>query len=156
MASAIPLPPDGPEFGALLEALADRLAAKMKTPVPPASSAPLDQQAAYFSVGTLRKRWDASESSVYRIIRQMEKGGYLECLYIGTDRRIALRSVETWERLHTRAPLKGRALPVASVHEPSERRRPGRPRKKAPPPPKEGGAPPSIRELARRAAEGAA
>jgi hypothetical protein len=55
----------------------------------------------FLSVNDLRARWSCSRSFVYRAIADMERAGYLQRIYLGSVQRVALDSVETWERLHS-------------------------------------------------------
>jgi hypothetical protein len=56
---------------------------------------------AFLSVNDLRARWSCSRGSVYTALTDMERGGYLRRIYLGRVQRVALDSIETWERLHS-------------------------------------------------------
>lgn len=59
------------------------------------------RRAAFLSISDLRARWSCSRAFVYTAIGGMERGGYLRRIYLGRVQRVALDSVETWERLHS-------------------------------------------------------
>ncbi len=95
--------------------------------------------AAFLKPQDIMERWTVSKATVYRAIDEMEQGGYLKRLYIGKghDQRIALESIETYERLHN-MPGGGVAAEVVAL------RVTGRKKKPSPPVRKDG---PSLREF---------
>lgn len=141
MGAALQLSPDDPVFDAFVDAVADRLAKKLKvTLVPPATAV------AYYSIQALRIRWSCGETKVYDAIHEMESNHYLKRMFVGHDQRVALESVERYEREHTVSP----DLKEKVFHLPLPRRGPGRPRKEKPPVSEEGGL--SVAEFAKRLA----
>src|SRR4051812_36466699 len=60
---------------------------------------PLQQ---WFSIQDLRSRWSCSKTYVYRALREMDRDGYLEQLFLNSrNQRIALQTVLRWEREHS-------------------------------------------------------
>lgn len=57
----------------------------------------------WFSVNDLAARWRCGRTFAYKAIGEMETGGYLKRLFIGSDQRVSLESVAMWERLHSAA-----------------------------------------------------
>jgi hypothetical protein len=89
--------------------------------VSPSPDAPYPE---WLSISDLARRWSCSRASVYRAIREMERGNYLRRLYLGkSDQRIALASIEAWEHRHA-MPQGQRAL--AEVVEVRQRNAPRR------------------------------
>jgi hypothetical protein len=64
----------------------------------------------YLSIADLRARWSCGRTFAYQAIAEMESGGYLRRIWLGPSQRIALDSVEAWERLHASPPDVARAL----------------------------------------------
>lgn len=91
-----------------------------------APSAPAALAPEWLKVGDIAVRWSCSRATVYRAIGDMERGGYLRRMFLpgGSDQRIALGSVETWERLHSAAPGSERAA-VATMRRKPARKAPG-------------------------------
>jgi transposase len=67
----------------------------------------------FLSVRHIADRWDCGLTTVYRQIQAMEAAGLLKPFYPGakkkSDRRIALESIEAWERLNGAAKHESRA-----------------------------------------------
>jgi len=61
----------------------------------------------FLSISDIRARWSCGRTFVYGAIAEMERGGYLRRIHLGSVQRIALGSVEQWEALHTRVPDEG-------------------------------------------------
>lgn len=65
----------------------------------PAANEPI-----WLSINGLCRRWSCSRPTVYKAIREMGQGSYLNRIFLGrkTDQRISLDSIHTWESLHAR------------------------------------------------------
>jgi hypothetical protein len=70
----------------------------------------------FFSINDLCQRWSCGRTTAYKAVSEMERGGYLNRIYLfGGDQRIALRSVETWERLHAYPPAEDSRVQVVAL-----------------------------------------
>lgn len=58
----------------------------------------------FSSIADLTARWSCARSTVYAAIREMERSGYLKRLFLGRVQRIAMESIEEFERLHAQRP----------------------------------------------------
>jgi hypothetical protein len=57
----------------------------------------------YLSVNGICQRWSCGRTFAYEAIHEMDRAGYLERFYVGKrDLRIAVESLEQYERLHSR------------------------------------------------------
>lgn len=132
MVSAVQLPPDGPELDALVTALADRLGENKKKMVSPASAGSAGELAPYFSIKTLRKRWDVSRTTVYKALSEMRTAGYLKQVWFGNRPRIALESVLRYEAEHGRPAVACARSAVVKLRVENERSSPRSPQPRPP------------------------
>jgi len=54
----------------------------------------------YLSITDLCRRWSCGRSFAYAAVGDMARAGYFRRIPVGRQHRIALESVEIWERLH--------------------------------------------------------
>lgn len=62
-----------------------------------------DEATKYLSVSGICQRWSCGRTFAYEAIHEMDRAGYLTRFYVGKrDLRIAVESLEQYERLHSR------------------------------------------------------
>lgn len=80
----------------------------------------------YLATSELRSRWDCGKSFVYTAIARIDAEGYLKRFWLGKHQRIALESVEAFERMHLAPEGEIRSMVIA-LREANAKRRIRRP-----------------------------
>ena len=81
----------------------------------------------FLAIRDIRRRWSCARSTVYDAIKEMDAARYLKRLYLGRVQRVALSSIEEYERRHAQGPGLvpiPRSFP-SRRHKVTRRRKPG-------------------------------
>jgi hypothetical protein len=66
----------------------------------PSAGAAAPAGSVFSSIADLTARWSCARSTVYAAIKEMEQSRYLKRLFLGRVQRIAMESIEEFERRH--------------------------------------------------------